>query len=296
MARLLPNAIQGIWEQKDINTTFEVDVIHNDDEGNLFFAPWNDTHQQVVEQDESGVIFYVTNKSIEKTQIDGYYIYKHDDPHSATAADGQTHTIGTRLQRDLDEHFVGRTEFAFQWGNQAFPANMQSHRAFAMNNRLAYFFRDAQNSSVKVEYEFLSGDDPDSQGCNESFDPLWGRWPQWSELYVYTMALERGRPGESTNLHRLGFGYETNPNQVLNFHVNYHLLFADESSQQANAARFDDGGSFRGQLLEAKLTYKLSKHISGHLVGEYFVPGNFYNENRLNDPAIFLRYELTFTW
>ena len=290
------NAVQAIWEEEKIKTTFEVDYIHNDDEGNLFFAPWNDTHQPVIEQDESGVIFYVTNKSIDKTIIEGYYIYKHDEPHMATGADGQTHTVGTRLKSQLNNNLEGRTEFAYQWGEQAFPANMHSHRAFATNNRVTYFFRDKMSSQVKAEYEFLSGDDPDT-ATNEGFDPLWGRWPQWSELYVYTMALERGRPGEMSNLHRLGFGYETNPCKVLNFHVNYHLLFADENSQKySNPARFSGAGAFRGQLLESKLTAKLSEHVSSHLVAEYFVPGNFYNENALNDPAIFLRYELNFTW
>ena len=290
------DAVRVIWEEEKINTTFEVDYIQNDDDGDWWLNPFNETNQRLIEQDEKGVIFYVTNKSIDKTLIEGYYIYKHDSPAVPQGADGQTHTVGTRLKREFDANWEGRGEFAYQWGNQAFPSAMMSHRAFALNSRVAYFFRDAKNSSVKAEYEFLSGDDPDSQNCNEAFDPLWGRWPQWSELYAYTDALERGRPGELTNLHRLGFGYETNPCKVLNFHANYHLLFADENSQRANAARFSNGGAFRGQLLEAKLSYKLSPHVTGHLVGEYFVPGNFYNENVLNDPAIFLRYELTFTW
>jgi hypothetical protein len=207
------------------------------------------------------------------------------------------HTIGGRVVGQFTDDLTFRSEAAMQWGRQAIGAvPMQSLRAFALNNRVTYFFRDKINNQIHADYEFLSGDDPDT-AAHEGFDPLWGRWPQWSELLAYTTGLERGRGGEMSNLHRIGAGWECDPSKITHFRVNYHLLFADENSQKyANPGAFSGAGCFRGQLLESKLTYKFNDHVAGHLVGEYFAPGNFYNENALNDPAIFLRYELTFTW
>ncbi len=38
----------------------------------------------------------------------------------------------------------------------------------------------------------MSGDDP-STDDNEGWDPLFSRWPKWSELYIYSLATEGGR-------------------------------------------------------------------------------------------------------
>jgi alginate export protein len=286
------NAVRAIYTWDSIATEFDVAYIFNDSDGEMWTSPWNQTGQRVIEQNERGLMFFVTNKSLENTTVEGFYIYKHDTPRVPTGVDSDIHTIGGRVVGQFSDNVQYRAEGAYQWGNQGYQATA-SHRAFGFNSKVTYLFKDALNNKVSASYEFLSGDDPDSAAI-ESFDPLWGRWPQWSELYAYTEALERGRPGEMSNLHRLGFGWEFDPCKVLNFHANYHLLFSDENTQQANA-NFSRSGSFRGQLFEAKLTHKFSKRVAGHLLGELFCPGNFYSGTR-QDPAVFLRYELVFTW
>jgi len=160
------------------------------------------------------------------------------------------------------------------------------------NSRLTYFFKDKWNSQLRVGYEFLSGDDPDSE-TDEGWDPLWARWPQWSELYVYTYARET-RIAEVNNLHHLGFGWTFEPNNKLEVCTDYHLLFCDENSSRGRAG-FSDNGVFRGQLLTALLRYKVNKHISTHLLGEFSFPGDFYS-NASNDPAAFLRAQVVFAF
>ena len=45
----------------------------------------------------------------------------------------------------------------------------------------------------------------------ESFNPLWGQWPQWSELYQpYVTQLEDNLV---SNLHRVAFGHKFKPNK-----------------------------------------------------------------------------------
>ena len=58
----------------------------------------------------------------------------------------------------------------------------ESLRAFGAKGDLEYCFKDDLDNKLHVTYEYLSGDDPDTRRV-ESFNPLWGQWPQWSELY-----------------------------------------------------------------------------------------------------------------
>jgi hypothetical protein len=165
-----------------------------------------------------------------------------------------------------------------------------------VNAQLAYHFNDKLKNSVRVEYEYLSGDDPDT-ATNEQFDPLWGRWPQWSELLAYTVALEN-RPGEFTNLQRFALGWTAFPTKKAEVRANYHLLFAaqkDSYENGANAGFFSNDSSFRGQLLTGWFIYKFNEHVSSHVVAELFFPGSFYSDAR-NETAGFFRYQLEFTW
>ena len=164
--------------------------------------------------------------------------------------------------------------------------------AWGLNSRLVYKFNDDWKHRLRISYEYLSGDDPDS-ATNEGFDPLWGRWPQFSELYVYTDAAET-RIAETTNLHRLGFSWQADPTKQLQLELDYHILFADQNTYRDRAG-FSSGGALRGNLFAAIMRYKFNRHMSGHLWGEYFIPGNYYSESR-RDNAVFFRAELVFTF
>jgi hypothetical protein len=283
------DAFRFTYDAKPVNTQFDLIYLDTDGSGDHWFEPLRDQNTNIAEQDERGLIFYAQNKSIKNVQIDGYYMYKRDMQETFNRP-AHLHTFGSRAAANLTDHWQARAEFALQYG-QRMNADV---RAGAFNSRLAYQFKDKMASELRAGYEFLSGDDPGTDEY-EAFDLLWGRWPQWSELYIYTVATERGRPADVSNLHRLGFGHTFKPCEPIEVCTDYHLLFANENAATANRVLFSDGGYFRGQLLTSVMRYKFNKHVSGHVIGEFFFPGNFY-ENAANDPAVFLRYELTFTW
>jgi hypothetical protein len=116
--------------------------------------------------------------------------------------DGHVNALGGRIETQYSPTWKLRAELAAQWGRR----NGADMEGFGFNGRATHALGGAWNDRVHVGYEFLSGDDPDT-GRNEAFDPLWGRWPQWSELYgPYTYGMET-RTGETTNLHRLNLGW-----------------------------------------------------------------------------------------
>ena len=124
---------------------------------------------------------------------------------------------------------------------------------------------------------------------------LWGRWPRWSELYIYTNAGETGRFADSSNLHRIGTGWSCQPHPRIQLATDYHVLFADQNTYRDRAA-YSRGGKFRGQLLTWSMKYiVIPNHLTGHLWAEFFCPGDYWAKSN-NDFATFLRAELIWTW
>jgi hypothetical protein len=258
------------------------------------------------EQSEKGVVLYLRNKFSPDTDLDGFYFHKNNSPAVGEAAgglrlnngtffpsasdDGHVNAIGARIEAQYSPTWKLRAEMAAEWGRR----NGVDMRGFGLNGRTTHTLGGAWNNRVHLGYEFLSGDDPDSANRNEAFDPLWGRWPQWSELYgPYTYGMET-RTGETTNLHRLNLGWVAKVHPTSELSLDYHALFADENTR-CGGAGFSCDDKFRGHLVTAWLRAKFDKHVSGHLLAEYFLPGDYYVAPK-GDNAYFLRAELNLTY
>jgi hypothetical protein len=270
-------------------TTFDLIGISQSAASNRWVPPLYDQHKSLLEQNENGAIFYVTNKALPRTQIDGYFIYKHDTRVLLRGDMGDIYAFGGRIEGNINNHWKYRAEFAPEMGNK----NGQDLKAFGSNNRLSYNLKNRTNQSVRFGYEYLSGDDPGTKGRDEGFDPLWGRWPQWSELLLYNFATET-RVGYWTNLHRMDFGWSCNPTNRMELNADYMPLFAASNPFQDRPG-FSQSGKSRGNFASALVRYKFNEHLSGHLLGELFFPGDYYSSLK-QDPATFLRAEFIVAW
>lgn len=287
---------------KQAKTTTDLVFIQQFSDSDAWLRPFSDEDRAQIEQDERGAIVYVSNKSVANTQIDGYFIYKHDERVLANGDQGEVYTVGSRVVHDFSEHWQGKVEGAYQFGRRnnpaIFPTSNGDLSAWGLNSKLTYRFKDTWNNQIYAGYEYLSGDDPKTSG-NEEFDPLWARWPQWSELYVYTYAVET-RIAETSNLHRLGVGWQMEPVKSLNLSLTYNALFAD-TNPRGGQAGFSTDGKFRGHLFTGTIQYKFDRYLSGNLVGEYLLPGNYYQDapgalDSRRDPAAYLRAEIVLTF
>ena len=223
------------------------------------------------------------------------------------------YTLGSRVNGMLDDHWGYWLEGAYQFGQKADPrvqypaatAGSLDYRdlsAYGFNSRVSYLFKDKVNNKLDFSFELLSGDNPGT-GNDEMFDSLWGRWPRWSEIGLYSYAAET-RIGQQANLIRLGPTWTVNPTKPMEFSASYYPLFAMEGIATRGAspstgplfagnADIPSQGNFRGNFLSAVLKYKFSQHVNGHLWSEFLFPGNYY-VNR--DPMCFLRAEVMFTF
>lgn len=134
---------------------------------------------------------------------------------------------------------------------------------------------------------YLSGDDPATDKV-EGWDPLWSRWPKWSESYIYTLIIENGgKVAYWSNISSLNAAVKVSLSEKVNFKAYYYHLLALEN----NLSSFCDGsGKTRGDLLTLRVDYKIDKNWSGHFLWEKFTPGNFYPD--IADGYNFFRFEL----
>jgi hypothetical protein len=303
------DAARVSYELKEQHTTIEGMGIIQYAKDDYWLPTINNQNRYQMEQNEKGAVLHVLNTSIPQANLDPYFVYKHDskidDPKAPKPGDvGDIYTTGARVFGTLSEHWKYSAEGAYQFGEKQdgsvkYPAVSTASRdihAAGFNGRGTYLFKDQYNQQLTLSYEFLSGDDPNTQE-DEMFDVLWGRWPFWSEAGLYSYAAET-RVGQQANLHRLGPTYSIDPIKDLNFTVSYYALIAPQEVATRGAVPpsgplFSNDGNFRGHFVSAILKYKFSRHMTGHLWSEFLFPGNYYVHQ---DMIPFLRAELFFTF
>jgi len=278
----------------------------------------------LTDQNEKGAILWIANKSLPEANLDGYFIYKHDTrlnspPEASFGDNADIYTLGGRVSGLLDDHWKYSVEGAYQFGEKQDPelnqggsnpllapsaqtTGFRDIKAFAVNNKLNYLFKDPWNNQLAFSYEFISGDNSRT-GNDEMFDVLWGRWPRWSEMYNIYSYVPESRVGQTANLHRFGPTWSVTPIKDLDFSLSYYALLADQNAPTralnqafglpAADTPFTNNGNFRGHYFQAILKYKFTKNISGHLWSEFLLPGDYYVSRGMVD---FLRAEMMFTF
>jgi hypothetical protein len=302
------DALRMKYLAEPLQTTFNLMYLYqNPEPGDWIPTLGSSSGYTVTEQREQGVVFYASNKSLKNVQVDGYFIYKHDDRETfevqgvkkTPGDDADIYTAGGSISGALADHWQYSVEGAYQFGWKADKIEgvfeSRDVDAYGGKTRLTYLFKDHLNNQVSLAGEFLSGDDPKTPGKDEMFDILWGRWPRWSDLYVYSYAGEANmRVAQMNNLGRVGPTWSFNPAKKLTFSTTYNALFAPQAiPTRAVPAAFSDNGNFRGHLAQALLKYQFNKHVSGHLLGEWVWQGDYYKER---DVMSFLRAEMTYTF
>jgi hypothetical protein len=302
------DSIRLTYDIKDIKTKVDVMYIYH----NALPDEWIPTLGRsgaftppyiLTEQNEQGVVLYLSNKSIPNTQIDPYFFYKRDNAELKNGDDADIYTIGTRITGTPAEHWSYSVEGAYQFGQKQDPtvkvpvarAHERDIDAFGGNARLSYLCKDSINNQFHLVYEYLSGDDPNTDR-DEMFDILWGRWPRLSELYLYSYIYETsGKVAQWNNLHRFGGGWTMTPLNGMHLGVYYNALFAPEKipTRTVNPSLFTMDGDFRGHYLQAVLKHQFNKHLAGHLWGEWIWAGDYY---ATRDLLTFIRAELLFTF
>lgn len=245
-----------------------------------------DPAQLLEEQANTGIGLYYQG-SIGKVGLQAYYFRKDTEANEAAPVESGINTLGARAVLPLVDRLALTAEAALQNGS------------FGDVDRGAYggyFHLDWKVAeSVPVVRVLtlggilLSGDDT-ATADYEGWDPLWSRWPKWSESYIYTLIREVGI-ARWTNFSALYFGLNAVFTKDFKARVHYYILGAPQDGPNTPAFTALAGeGHRRGGLLVSRFDYVINTHLSGHFVWEHFEPGNYYADTA--DGYNWFRFEL----
>ena len=247
----------------------------------------NPQDQMMVEQTEEGVGLYYSGQH-RSIKLEGYLIHKrveekNDKLHSLI------NTFGGRINAPLTSKLDATVEAAYQMGEYGYV----DRSAFGGIFHLDYAFNKSFPLPKTVTFGsiLLSGDDPSTPKW-EGWDPLFSRWPKWSESYIYTLILEYGgRVAYWSNLGSVYTKFKFPVSKAINLNVSIHHLLTLQDPHSGSLLMHGIGRT-RGQLIVTKTSFKVSKRLTGHIVWDTFFPGDFYASSA--DGYHWFRFELLY--
>jgi hypothetical protein len=285
------NALKASWEIDDANI---LDILYiNNPRDDIWLPVMNEDKTPVALNTtaEEGYVLYLKNKAIKNLALEPYYIFKREDHDYGSGLQGEKgriNTVGIFSKYNMAPWTL-RVQAADQFGT------------YGLKDRSAqggYIFGDYDMKDMMwkpkatIGVVYLSGDDKGT-GDNEGWNPLFTRFPLYSELYAQAFQYESGN-SYWTNLTMYRAGVTVIPAKQTTFNLTYSFLRANNLIAPNATYDLSGTGKNRGHLLIAKLDYAFNKNITSYLLGEYFVPtrGNhsFYTKDA--DPAIFVRTQL----
>jgi hypothetical protein len=271
---------------------FDIFLI-SDPEQDDYLPRLDDEDKQLVETDQCLMGIYFRNMPYGGAErgytLEPYFIIKREK-----AANGldRISTFGMRLVLPI-ANMEATGEATYQMGehheNYAVEQEAQNISAFGGTLYLDASYERYWNLMLRAGYVYLEGDDPETHGKYEGWNPVLGRWPQWSELYIYTLIPEGGIAyWRNIKFPMIRAGIEPYPG--LGLSASHLWMYANQPESRK-----------RGNLYTVRLSYKIGRHVFGHVLYEHLSPGGYYNwywrELGISgepQAASFLRFEFSF--
>lgn len=249
----------------------------------------HDSDMPLIEQPESGLGLYYSG-DFTRFLLEGYLIRKIVDSNHAVAVESRITTLGARWKWKARPDLDYQIEAARQFGHR----NEANRSAWGLHTYVEFrtpwptpkFYLPTKLVAGAL---YLSGDDPATDDW-EDWDPMFARWPKWSESYIYAQIKEDG-VAYWTDLGSLFGRLQWSFSPSVDLALDFHHLTAPEGWNQG-AEYLQGSGNSRGNLVIGKLTFRFDRFWSGHILWEHFVPGSYYSS--ICDEYNWLRTELMF--
>ena len=294
------NAAKASWKVDEYNTVDFIGIINPKDDDFLpvlnrnEYTPYNKPGADKVPTflnttDETGFVTYWKTKAFKNLAWELYYINKKEDNENGSGYQERKtklDTLGSYAKYKMDP-FTLRGQFAWQRGKYG----IDDRKGMAGYGWVDHDWKDAKWApQLSVGYVYLSGDKKGTPTM-EGWNPLFSRFPLWSELYLLSMASETGIVGYWTNLSMPGLQLKFKPSEKMKMMLAYYYLRADELPSLTPTSVFSATSKDRGHLPQFRVDYAFSKDVTGYFLVEYLKPGKFYTER---DSGLFTRTEIQF--
>ncbi len=234
---------------------------------------------------EAGGGVYIKNKTHAELPWEAYYIAK-------TKQDGMTdqlNTVGTRLMPKISKAIDGNLEVAYQSGADASAYMIDALGSWHIEAL------EEQKGTAGLGWYHLSGDDPNSTQ-DEGWNPIFARWPQYSELYVYSFGPPDGGIGRWSNVSMPHVDFSIAPCKGYKTELLLGYMFAPEDDGAG-------GGHNRGWLFTwwnhftiAEKLFCQTDKLGGHFLLELMDPNDYYTGDQRQHTAVFARAELSYSF
>jgi hypothetical protein len=257
-----------------------------------YFPALHSQHKTLQSWDERALGVYYTDRHLgQKTAAEAYYFFKEEvnDRSAVTSPlhqrDRFLHTLGSRISAPLAGGWLASGEAAGQWGHQAGNKPIRAWGGYAF---LKKTLPGRWAPYLQAGVVGLSGSDPNDPGTIRNWDPLFSRWPKWSELLIYSEVPESG-VGYATNLKIAQFEGGIVPNKRVKARVTYNRMGSFHSL--GRTPQLFGSGTLRGDNIQARVDVTVNRFMLAHVVYEHMAPGSYYAGK---DPGNFLRVETSF--
>ncbi len=242
----------------------------------------NDQDRLLIEQPEEGLGLHWAYAAGGRS-YSAYLIRKNIHDTDNLPVTWGINTLGARLSAPVIAQLGITAEAACQTGKRD-NNNLSAFGGFAYTTYSTGWAMKLPKT-ISIGGLYLSGDDPGTPEW-EGWEPLWGRWPLWSESYLYSLLREEG-VGYWTNLASIFVKTAINISSKSKLLLTYHHLFAPEIQE---ADSYYGAGNHRGDLFIARLDYGFDANLTGHFLVEHFDPGDFYFDSA--DDYLWVRFEI----
>ncbi len=247
----------------------------------------------LTEWDEQAIGAYYTGRDLKTTDFDAYYFYKKEvnDSRPTTSPlyqpDRHVNTAGGRAVHRFPKSFTGTGEFALQWGAQHPSTSIRAWGGYGYVKRT---FGARLAPYLLGGIWALSGDNPNTPNKVEGWDPLFSRWPKWSELYLYTLIPEKG-VGYWSNDRFTQVEGGFSPWKPISVRATWY--HHDAFHPHPGTPAIFSSGTVRGDDVQVYGEFVINKHLKGHLLYDAFLPGSFYAGT---SSGYFLRGEMSYSF
>ncbi len=252
---------------------------------------FNDQHKLLQEYDSSSLGAYYTDNNHKRVGFESYYLYTkevHDYRAPANPAfqpDKHISTAGGRAVIQIAPGWTATTELAGQWGAEHPDIVVRGWGGYGYVKRQ---FTHRWKPYVLGGWWGLSGDNPNSRNRVEGWDPLYSRWPKWSELYIYSQVPEKG-VAYWTNLSMWQAEAGFTPSKKLTARVTYYHMGAFQP--YAGSARLFGSGLNRGDNIQTRVDYVYNKNWKADIECERQTAGDFYS---VHNSGYYLQFQVSY--
>lgn len=217
----------------------------------------------------------------------------------------QTSIFGGRLstaKKLFDDYLDWALEGAYQTGHID-PADKIGTVDYGNNKRVRRnafgfytwatgYLKDVPvvNPYVQGRFDYMSGDDPNTQSQYEGWDSFYAEWPKYSELMIYKLwdgfgtLTQNPNLGSFTNMYfpTGEVGFSPDFAKGLRIAGRFRYMLADEKNGGGTGRKIAD-------LWQFEANYAFGRSLRAHFWFDYCNPGSYYDPN---DDAWFARVEL----